>query len=230
MADPSNPTQRRRSDRQRAPHPPGRPAGDAARPRPAPAASAAGRVDLGAAREVVEPVVARHGLSLVDLEWTTDPVGRVLRITMERLGAAGGPAELSGVTLDDCADVSRAASAALDEADVIPCAYHLEVSSPGIERKLRGAADFARFVGKLAKVKLSRPAPDGQRVLRGRLEAAAEGAVAVRVDGKRIEVGLDGIEGAHLVFDPDELAGHHRDEGGEPPPPRERRAPRRRSP
>jgi ribosome maturation factor RimP len=117
------------------------------------------------------------------------------------------------VSLDECADVSRDLSVVLDGGaqddasastgpELISCAYQLEVSSPGVERKLRGAHDFDRFVGRLARVKLTSPAPDGQRLLRGRLEAHGEGQVVVRVDGKRIAVPTGQVAEAHLVYEP----------------------------
>ena len=83
----------------------------------------------------------------------------------------------------------------------MPHHYNLEVSSPGIDRPLRSAAEIARFSGRTAKLKLSRPAPDGQRVLRGSLDAAPEGRVAVIVDGKRIEVPYGDVAEANLVFE-----------------------------
>lgn len=156
-------------------------------------------VDLGRVRALVEPVLPAHGVSLVELEWATDQGGWVLRLTIERPGSTdrGG-----GVTLADCADVSRDVSAALDaQEEVIPHHYNLEVSSPGVERPLRTEAEFARFSGQLAKVKLARPAPDGQRVLRGALDQAPAGQVAVIVDGKRIAVPFADVVEAHLVFE-----------------------------
>jgi ribosome maturation factor RimP len=173
-------------------------------------------VDLARLRAAVAPVVSAHGVVLVDLEWQTDRAGWVLRITIEREGIShpgGRPGALAddaggGVTLDDCADVSRAVSEMLDGIDsldaehpIIPQHYHLEVSSPGLDRPLRTQAEFARFAGKSAKVKLGRPAPDGQRLLRGTLDRAPEGRVAVLVDGKRVEVPFADIVEAHLVFE-----------------------------
>jgi ribosome maturation factor RimP len=155
-------------------------------------------IDLDRIRAALAPVLTAHGISLVDVEWGTDRSGWTLRLTIER---EGDTRPGFGVTLEDCADVSRDASAVLDVEDIIPHHYNLEVSSPGVERKLRSAADFARFAGKLVKVKLKRPAPDGQRVLRGPLEAAREGQIAVVTDGKRIEVPLDDVSDAHLVFE-----------------------------
>jgi ribosome maturation factor RimP len=84
---------------------------------------------------------------------------------------------------------------------MIPHHYNLEVSSPGVERPLKTEADFVRFRGKPAKVKLARPAPDGQRLLRGTLVEAPPGAIAVIVDGKRIEAPHGDVVAANLVFE-----------------------------
>lgn len=159
-------------------------------------------VDLDKVRAAIAPVLAAHGVELFDIEWLTERAGWTLRVTIERPGAAAGPADATfGVTLDDCAEVSRDVSSTLDVEDLIQHQYHLEVSSPGLERKLRGPADFVRFRGHLAKVKLARPAPDGQRVLRGPIEEAPEGRVAVLADGKRIEVSAADVEEARLVYE-----------------------------
>ena len=155
-------------------------------------------VDLARIREAIAPVLSAHGISLVDLAWLTEQGGWVLRVTIEREGSVerGG-----GVTLDDCADVSREVSALLDADDPIAPHYNLEVSSPGVDRPLRTEAELARFVGQTAKVKLSRPAPDGQRLLRGALAEAPAGRVAVIVDGKRVEVAFADVAQANLVFE-----------------------------
>jgi ribosome maturation factor RimP len=160
-------------------------------------------VDLGRVRAALEPVLSAHDVELVDLEWATDRIGWVLRITIERPGGADHrqPDDAFGVTLEDCVEVSRDASQVLDVGDLIAQSYHLEVSSPGLDRPLKREADFSRFSGRLAKVKLARPAPDGQRVLRGTLEAAASGRVAVVADGKRVEVPFADVAEASLVFE-----------------------------
>jgi ribosome maturation factor RimP len=155
-------------------------------------------VDLGRVHAALEPVLSAHGVELVDLEWATDRAGWVLRLTIERPGHAG---DAFGVTLEDCVEVSRDASQVLDVGDLIAQSYHLEVSRPGLDRPLKREADFSRFTGRLAKVKLSRPAGDGQRVLRGTLEAAASGRVAIVADGKRVEVPFADIAEANLVFE-----------------------------
>lgn len=155
-------------------------------------------VDLARVRAVVLPVLVAHGVELADVQFTTERAGWTLRLYIERPGSneASG-----GVTLADCAEVSRDVSTVLDVEDFIPHRYHLEVSSPGLDRPLRSEHDFVRFRGKLARVKLNKPAPDGQRLLRGTLEEAPAGAVAVRVDDKRIEVAYADVEEANLVFE-----------------------------
>jgi ribosome maturation factor RimP len=159
-------------------------------------------VDLPRIRATVAPVLSAQGVLLWDLEWVTDRSGWVLRITIEREGAAGQVADQTGgITLEDCVEVSRGASALLDAEDFIPQHYHLEVSSPGIDRPLRTEAELVRFTGQTAKVKLRRPAPDGQRVLRGVIDAAQAGQVAMIVDGKRIEVPYADVAEANLVFE-----------------------------
>jgi ribosome maturation factor RimP len=155
-------------------------------------------IDLERVRDAIAPVLVAHGVALVDLEWLTERVGWTLRITIEREGTQDAS---GGVTLDDCADVSRDASSVLDVEDIIPQRYNLEVSSPGLDRRLRTPADFARFVGRTVKVKLARSAPDGQRLLRGELAEAAEGGIAVVVDGKRIEARIADVVEARLVFE-----------------------------
>lgn len=172
----------------------------------APPKKAAPRPDRGPAglarlREAIAPLLAAHGVELVEAEWTGDRMGPTLRLTIERPGEDPAPDRPGGVSLDDCAEVSRDVSTLLDVEDLVAGRYNLEVSSPGLDRKLRGEADFARFTGRLARVKLSRPAPDGQRLLRGLLEPAEPGRVAVRVDGKRVEVPSADVEEARLVFE-----------------------------
>jgi len=150
-------------------------------------------VDLDRVRASLLPALRAHGVVLVDVEWLTERAGWTLRLTIER--------EHGAVTLEDCADVSRDASSVLDVEDLIPHRYNLEVSTPGLERKLRTAADFQRFVGQMAKVKLARPSPDGQKVLRGALAEAAPGTVAILTEGRRVEVPIADVTDAHLVFE-----------------------------
>lgn len=158
-------------------------------------------IDLDRIRATVLPVLSTHGVSLVDVEWFTDQGAWTLRLTIERESAVAAGDVAGGVTLEDCAEVSRDVSSVLDVEDAVAHKYSLEVSSPGLDRKLRTENDFKRFVGKTARVKLSKPAPDGQRLLRGPLAEAPEGTVAVIVDGKRIEAPFTDIVEARLVFE-----------------------------
>ncbi|MBK8254406.1 MAG: ribosome maturation factor RimP [Polyangiaceae bacterium] len=164
-----------------------------------------GGVDLEKVRTAIAPVLQAHGVALLELEWITERAGWTLRITIERLDAKPVPPgtvdPVDGVTLEDCAEVSRDCSSVLDVEDLIPTQYNLEVSSPGLDRKLYGPADFVRFRGYTAKVKLARPAPDGQRVLRGPIEEASDGMVAIVADGKHIAVPVADIVEARLVFE-----------------------------
>lgn len=162
-------------------------------------------IDFDRVRAAIEPLLRAHGLVLVDLEWGTERSGWVLRVFIERETFRNFKDAHGGVTLDDCATVSRDLSSALDIADLIRHHYHLEVSSPGLDRKLFSRSDFERFEGETAKVKLRRAAPDGQRVLRGTLVPAPGHApknhVALMVDGKLISVPFEDVEEARLVFE-----------------------------
>ena len=167
--------------------------------------------ELSAVRALVEPLARSHGVELVDVEWASGPQGRILRVTIERddggdlapMAAGVSPqAAGSGVTLDDCVQVSRDISTALDIEDVVrSSAYSLEVSSPGLDRPLRSRRDFHRHRGLLAKVKLLQPAADGQRVLRGTIVSCEE-QLLLSVDGKEHTVALDDIAQARLVYVP----------------------------
>ena len=128
-------------------------------------------IDRDALQRVVEPVVRAHGAEVVDLELKPDQGGWVLRVYVEKAGASANSLSTkdAAVNLELCADVSRDLSPALDVVDLIPHAYHLEVSSPGVERPLRGERDFARFTGQKAKLRMRNPVA-GQRVIVGTLD------------------------------------------------------------
>ena len=136
-----------------------------------------------------------------------EPSGWVLRITVESLrgGADGGPVGVEttadSIALGLLAEISRDISAALDVADIIPHRYHLEVSSPGLERPLRFPRDYARAVGQVAKLRLVAPAPDGQHVLRGRIIETDGTSVSMDVDGKIVSTAFANVERAHLIFE-----------------------------
>lgn len=117
----------------------------------------------------LEPIVAEHGLELVDLEFVKEGVNWYLRIYIDKEG---------GVTIDDCEAVSRALEAKLDAADPIEQAYILEVSSPGIDRPLKKEADFIKYQGEIIDVKLYK-AQDGSKQFQGKLLGLADGVLSI---------------------------------------------------
>jgi len=103
-----------------------------------------------------------------------------------------------GVTVDDCADVSRQLSAILDVEDPLPGSYMLEVSSPGLDRPLVTANDFRRFIGEMVKVQMHQPIA-GRKRFKGRLLAASDERVTLEVDGEQFDLVLADVERARLV-------------------------------
>ncbi|MGA3120046.1 MAG: ribosome maturation factor RimP [Polyangiaceae bacterium] len=162
-------------------------------------------VDREALLRVVEPIARAHGAELVEVEFRPERGGWVLRVFVEKRGAAEQNLSTrdAAVTLELCANVSRDLSPALDVADLIPHAYHLEVSSPGVERPLKGERDFVRFAGQKAKLKLRR-VPDGvagPRVIVGTLEGVAGNKIRI-IEGKGVrEVPLADVDSARLIFE-----------------------------
>jgi len=146
----------------------------------------------------VAPVLRSHGVEGVELVWRTDRGTRVLELTLERSGSRIPGA---GITIDLCSEISRDVSAALDVADAIPGRYHLQVGSPGLDRALYQAADYERFAGQLARLKLREPV-DGERICRGTLHGLDEsGRVLIETDRGEVAIDFAAIDSARLVFD-----------------------------
>jgi ribosome maturation factor RimP len=166
--------------------------------------------------DAIAPVLRAHGLSGVELIWRTDPQGRVLQVTLESAEAAknepGG-----GVTLDLCSRVSRDLSTALDVGDLIEGKYRLEVGSPGLDRRLYSLADYARFSGRSAKLKLA-SALNGQYVLHGKLGGVdTEGRVLINVDGADHAIKFDDVRSGQLAVDWQEMGFAPRQRAGRRP-------------
>jgi ribosome maturation factor RimP len=162
-------------------------------------------IDRAALLRVLEPVVHAHGAEVVDIEFRPERSGWVLRVFVEKAGAAHQALSTrdAAVSLELCANVSRDLSPALDVVDLIPHAYQLEVSSPGVERPLRTERDFTRFRGHKARLKRhdGESGSAGERVVVGLLDGMTDGRVRV-VDGHRThEIPLASIESARLVFE-----------------------------
>jgi ribosome maturation factor RimP len=137
----------------------------------------------------LQPVVSALGLELVDVELHSG----VLQVTVDRDG---------GVDLDALTQANRAASARLDELDPIPGRYALEVSSPGVERRLRTSVHFARAIGETVTVK-TRPQVPGERRRQGRLVSADEDGFDLAVDGaaEPVRLAYTDVDRARTVFE-----------------------------
>jgi ribosome maturation factor RimP len=121
-------------------------------------------------RGIAERVAHSHGVEIFDVQMRRESIGPVLRIVIDRRAPADGSPEPvdDSIGIQDCQRISEDISAILDVEDMIDHRYTLEVSSPGLDRPLRGAADYRRFAGRAAKVVLSEPV-DGQMYFKGRL-------------------------------------------------------------
>ena len=147
--------------------------------------------------ELITPIVDSMSLELVDLEYKHEGRDWFLRIFIDKDG---------GVTLDDCADLSREVDAVLEVADIIHTAFRLEVSSPGIDRPLKKPADFERFKGQRVKLKTYEKLDPDQRghdrkTFVGQLQGLNNDRVQIlQLDkkGGLIELALSDIAQAHL--------------------------------
>jgi ribosome maturation factor RimP len=149
---------------------------------------------------LIEPVLARLGYELVELEYAAGRSQAVVRIFIDKPGE--GPArqgqERLGISVDDCERASREVAALLDVDDPIPTAYALEVSSPGFDRVLRTPAHFERFVGSRVFVELKVPRA-GRRRYTGMLQAANATGIELEVDKQKVEIPFDEIGKARLA-------------------------------
>jgi ribosome maturation factor RimP len=153
--------------------------------------------------ELADQVASREGCVLYDIEFLSLGQGRTLRVTIDREG---------GIGVEDCARVSRGLNLLLDVEDTIPGGnYHLEVSSPGLDRRLKKQWHFEKAVGQKIWLKLDQSIEqlgiEAQEVnknskqLNGFIEAVVEGKVEIRFEVEKIKIPLKAIEKAKLVFD-----------------------------
>lgn len=149
-------------------------------------------VDLEKIRAIVERVTKSECLALVDVELKGGRINPLLRIYIDKL---------EGISHADCERVSEQVSAILDVEDPFPGSYTLEVSSPGLDRKLVKPSDFEHFVGRRARVVLREPL-DEQRVFEGRLAGFEAGRVRLDLgEGGLRELELANISKAKLVVE-----------------------------
>ena len=142
-------------------------------------------------REAAERVARSEGLEIVDVEWKIGKQ-RFLRISIDKQG---------GVNHHDCETMSHQLGTLLDVEDLVPGpAYILEVSSPGMDRKLTKAADYERFSGRLARISLIEPV-ENLKYFEGRLAGYLDGMVQIEVEGRKLALPLAGIRKAQLVVE-----------------------------
>ena len=148
--------------------------------------------DLDEIRQIAERVASSEGLTLVDVELKGGRMNALLRIYVDKAG---------GVTHGDCQRVSEQMSAILDVEDPFPGSYVLEVSSPGLDRKLVKPSDYTHFVGRRARLVLREPV-ENQKVFEGRLAGLESGRVRLDLgDAGLKELELSNISSARLLVE-----------------------------
>jgi ribosome maturation factor RimP len=149
-------------------------------------------IDLESMRAIAERVATSEGLYLVDVELKGGGANRLLRIYIDKP---------EGISHTDCQLVSEQVSAILDVEDPFPRSFILEVSSPGLDRKLVRASDFTHFAGRRARLVLREPVEE-QRVFEGRLAGFEAGRVRLDLGGGGLkEFDLPNISKAKLVVE-----------------------------
>jgi ribosome maturation factor RimP len=146
-------------------------------------------------RGLAARVAGTYGLEIFDVQFRREGSGLVLRVQVDRPGPSASAED--SVSVEDCAAVSRDLSAVLDVEDPVDGAYTLEVSSPGLDRPLRDAADYARFTGRRAKL-VMRQAVDGQMFFKGTLAGLEGNDVLIDSETGRHRVPLGVVTRAHL--------------------------------
>jgi len=145
-------------------------------------------------RELLLPILEEGGFELVDIEFVREPVGWVLRIYADR--------PEGGITISDCQWISERIGTLLDVEDLIPHAYNLEVSSPGLDRPLKTRKDFERHKGTVVKIKTHSPLGN-QRNFKGEIVSTSERGVTVHDVSRNAEVEIpyENIKSARVDID-----------------------------
>jgi ribosome maturation factor RimP len=148
-------------------------------------------MELERIREAAERAARSAGVEIVDVEWKIGKQ-RFLRVYIDKP---------DGVSHRDCEAVSNQLSVILDVEDLVPGPHYiLEVSSPGLDRKLTRPAEFERFAGRLARISTNEPV-ENQKFFEGRLAGYADGKVQIEVKGRVVAVPVEGIRKANLVVE-----------------------------
>ena len=143
---------------------------------------------------MIEPVLCDHDLELVDVDLVRGRVPWHVRITVDT------PEGNGRVSVERCAEVSREVGSQLEAADAIPVAYHLEVSSPGLDRRLGREKDFEAARGSEVRLETRRPL-DGRRRFRGRLVHFEGGVARLAVDGTEVSIPFADVARANVVYE-----------------------------
>lgn len=138
---------------------------------------------------MAEPLCRAEGMELVHVEFGSEHGGRILRLYLDKPG---------GVTLDDCANISRQLGDMLDVGLQNEASYRLEVSSPGRERPLGKSEDFKRFQGSRVKIRTS-VALEGQKNFSGTLDGVSGSTVRLKMQNRSVAIALEEVVKAHLI-------------------------------
>ena len=140
---------------------------------------------------VALPVLEEMGLELVEVQYRREQSGWVLRLIIYKQ---------EGISLEDCAAVSREISQLLDIEDFVDQAYNLEVSSPGLNRPLKSMADFERFTGRMAKIKTIEPIA-GEHVFIGRIKKTEGETIILEIGRKEVTMPFSQVARARLEIE-----------------------------
>lgn len=140
---------------------------------------------------LIQPIIEEKEMELVDVNFVKEGQDWFLRIFIDKE---------EGIDLDDCELISRAVSDLLDKNDPISQSYHLEVSSPGVERPLKTTKDFQRFLGSPVQIKTFVPI-EGKKKLKGILEDGNEEEITLSIGQEKINIPREKISKANLVWE-----------------------------
>ena len=145
---------------------------------------------IGETWNLIEPVIAAQGMEILEIEYRRESVGWVLRIFLD---------SERGISVEDCAEISRIAGDLLDVADLIQAPYNLEVSSPGIDRPLRKPEHFQKYIGNIIEARTISPI-ENRRNFRGELKQASSEGVVIECEAGSYSIPMSLIERARLLY------------------------------
>jgi len=142
-------------------------------------------------QHILEPILINKNLELVDLEFQKEGIGNVLRLFIDKTG---------GVTVEDCASISRELSTLMDINEILEEKYVLEVSSPGLRRPLKKIDDYKKYKGFLVLVKTNEPI-ESRKVFKGYLKDTNDEGIEIDISGSLHRISYNQIKKANLEID-----------------------------